>query len=96
MKQQIRRERSKLVLSIERLLEGPMVFLGFVWLVLLMIELVWGLSPVLETCSLIIWALFIIDFLLKFFVAPVKIQYLKQNWNTLYPILFTYSIRDKL
>ena len=82
MKQQIRRERSKLVMLIEHLLGGPMVFLGFVWLVLLVIELVWGLSPVLETCSLIIWALFIIDFLLKFFIAPVKMQYLKKNWLT--------------
>ena len=75
-------ERNKLLRSIERLLEGPMIFLGFVWLALLVIELVWGLSKVLEYLSLTIWIVFILDFLIKFFLAPHKLQYLKTNWLT--------------
>lgn len=82
MKQQLQHERKKLITSIDKLLEGPMVFLGFVWLVLLVIELVWGLSSILEYLSLTIWVIFIIDFLLKFFLAPAKLQFLKTNWLT--------------
>lgn len=48
MKPKIINERKKLLGSIERLLEGPMIFLGFVWLVLLIVELIWGLSKPLE------------------------------------------------
>jgi voltage-gated potassium channel len=75
-------ERKKLINTIERLLEGPMVFLGFVWLALLVIELVWGLPKVLEYLSLTIWVIFILDFLLKFFLAPGKLRFLKTNWLT--------------
>jgi voltage-gated potassium channel len=72
-------ERKKLLNTVERLLEGPMVFLGFLWLVLLVIELIWGLSPFLEDLSVTIWIIFIIDFLLKFILAPGKIRFLKRN-----------------
>ena len=65
MKEQLLSERKKLLRSIEKLLEGPMIFLGFVWLALLVVELVWGLPPLLEKLSLVIWGLFIFDFLLK-------------------------------
>lgn len=57
-----------------------MIFLGFVWLVLLTVELVWELTPALKLLSLAIWIVFIIDFLLKFILAPEKGNYLKKNW----------------
>ena len=82
MKQQLVNERKKLLSSIEKLLEGPMVFLGFVWLLLLIIELVWGLSTVLEYLSITIWVIFIFDFLIKFLLAPVKLHFFKTNWLT--------------
>jgi len=82
MEQKMVRERKKLITTIERLLEGPMVFLGFVWLVLLVVELVWGLPKVLEYLSLTIWVLFILDFILKFILAPSKLSFLKKNWLT--------------
>lgn len=75
-------ERKKLLTSIEKLLEGPMIFLGFVWLALLIIELIWGLNKPLEYASLTIWIIFIIDFLLKFILAPVKFDFIKKNWLT--------------
>jgi voltage-gated potassium channel len=75
-------ERKKLLNTIERLLEGPMVFLGFVWLALLVIELVWGLSKPLEYLSITIWVIFIFDFLVKFLLAPHKLRFLKTNWLT--------------
>ncbi|HTM92630.1 MAG TPA: ion transporter [Flavisolibacter sp.] len=75
-------ERKKLLNTIDHLLEGPMAFLGFVWLVLLVIELVWGLSKPLEYLSITIWVVFIFDFLVKFFLAPGKLRFLKTNWLT--------------
>lgn len=87
MKQQLQSERKKLLQSVGKLLEGPMIFLGFVWLALLVVELVWGLPPGLEKLSLVIWGLFIIDFLLKFFLAPHKLRFLKANWLTAVSLL---------
>lgn len=75
-------ERKKLLNTIEGFLESPMVFLGFVWLVLLIIELIWGLTDVLQFLSITIWIIFIIDFLIKFILAPGKIRFLKINWLT--------------
>lgn len=59
-----------------------MIFLGFVWLILLVVELVWGLSKPLEYLSLSIWVIFIIDFIIKFILAPAKLLFLKKNWLT--------------
>jgi voltage-gated potassium channel len=82
MKERTTNARKQLLRSTEKLLEGPMVFLGFVWLVLLVIELVSGLSKMLEYLSLAIWAAFILDFLIKFLLAPQKIAFFKTNWLT--------------
>ncbi len=87
MKQQLQSERKKLLKSVERLLEGPMIFLGFVWLILLVVELVWGLNKPLEYTSLTIWMIFIIDFLIKFVLAPLKLAFLKKNWLTAISLL---------
>ncbi len=87
MKEQLIRERKKLLTSIEKLLEAPMIFLGFVWLVLLVIELIWGLNKPLEYTSLAIWFIFIIDFLIKFILAPGKIVFFKKNWLTAISLL---------
>ncbi|MEO6730775.1 MAG: ion transporter [Ferruginibacter sp.] len=82
MKQQLTNERNKLLTSVEKVLEGPMIFLGFVWLVLLVVELIWGLNKPLEYASLTIWTIFIIDFFIKFILAPVKVDFFKKNWLT--------------
>lgn len=60
-----------------------MVILGFVWLVLLIIELVHKTSPILETFGLVIWSIFIVDFLIKFSLAPEKVQFIRKNILTL-------------
>ncbi|MBA2499120.1 MAG: ion transporter [Chitinophagaceae bacterium] len=87
MKQQLSRERNKLLYSIEKLLEGPMIFLGFIWLILLTIELIWGLSKTLLYTSLTIWVIFIIDFIIKFILAPSKSRFFKKNWLTAVSLL---------
>lgn len=82
MKNELISERKKLLRSVEKFLEGPMIFLGFVWLILLVIELVWGLLKPLEYLSLTIWIIFIIDFIIKFVLTPSKAGFLKKNWLT--------------
>lgn len=78
----LKRQRNTLLMRIDRVLEGPMAFLGFVWLALLLVELTSGLSPALEFVSVVIWAVFILDFLLKLILAPHKMAFLKKNWLT--------------
>lgn len=82
MKRDIVNERKRLLKSIEQILDGPMIFLGFVWLVLLVVELVWGINKILEYVAIGIWGIFIIDFLIKFSLAPEKLSFLKKNWLT--------------
>lgn len=80
--EQLTVQRNSLLRKVEKFLEAPMIFLGFVWLVLLVVELIWGLSPVLEIISITIWIIFILDFLLKLILPPKKFTYLKKNWLT--------------
>lgn len=87
MKQKLDTERYKLLRSVERLFEGPMIFLGFAWMILLIVELLYGLNKTMEIVSLGIWVLFIIDFLLKLVLAPAKIRFLKTNWLTVISLL---------
>lgn len=75
-------ERRELLGRLEDWLETPMLVLGFVWLALLVLEFTRGLSPGLEAAGTVIWAVFILDFLLKFILAPDKSDYLKANWLT--------------
>ena len=80
VRRKIKEERESLLQQLEDWLETPMLILGFVWLALLIYELVDGLSPTLELGGTIIWMIFILDFALKFTLAPAKIEYLKSNW----------------
>lgn len=81
--EQLRHERYELLRQLTAWLETPMLVLGFAWLVLLGVELIWGLSPGLEQASTVIWVIFILDFLLKLFLAPRKLAFLKANIITL-------------
>ena len=80
-------QRYQLLKRLENFLELPLIILGFAWLALLIIELVHETSPVLETFGLVIWIIFIVDFLLKFLVAPEKTVYLRNNILTLISLI---------
>lgn len=73
--------------DLEAWLETPMRVLGFVWLALLVAELAWGLSPVLEVASVAIWVVFLLDFGLRFALAPRKLAYLRAHWLTAISLL---------
>ncbi len=59
-----------------------MIILAFVWLALLVGELVWGQLRAFEILGSVIWVIFIIDFTAKIYLAPDKLAYLKRNWLT--------------
>ncbi len=82
----LQNERSELLQRIEGWLEIPMLILGFVWLVLLGIELLWGdvwaRNPIFDTFSTVIWIIFIVNFAVELILAPRKMEYFKRNWLT--------------
>ena len=81
-KDEVNQERRQILDQWEQWVEIPLVLLGLVWLVLLVIELRWGLSPFLETTGTLIWIVFILDFAVRLIISPDRLQYLKQNWLT--------------
>jgi voltage-gated potassium channel len=76
------KERYELLQHLEDWLETPMVFLAFVWLSLLVVELVWGESYPFRMIGTLIWIIFILNFVVEFTLAPHKTAYLKRNWLT--------------
>ena len=72
-------ERLELLARVSRFLETPMTVLAFVWLLLVIVELTAGLSPLLDRLGYVIWALFGVQFLLEFVLAPRKVHYLTTN-----------------
>jgi voltage-gated potassium channel len=79
-KQALNQERREVLQQLEDWMETPMLVLGFAWLALFVIELTRGLTPLLEVLGTVIWVIFILDFTLKFTLAPSKFVYLKSNW----------------
>lgn len=82
VRERARNERREILRQLEDWLEMPMIVLSLIWLVLFIVEAIRGLSPFLENIGTGIWVIFIVDFAVKFFLAPEKIEYLKRNWLT--------------
>ncbi len=82
VERRVNAERQSLLNQLEGWLEVPMLLLGAIWLALLVYELLWSISRGMEILGTTIWVIFIIDFSIKFTLAPVKIEYLKGNWLT--------------
>ncbi|KPP99440.1 ion transporter [Marinobacter sp. HL-58] len=85
--EKLKRERYELLQRLEGWLETPMLVLAFVWLVLLIVELVRGESALFYFLGTAIWVVFIIDFAVKLVLAPDRFVYLKGNWLTAIALL---------
>jgi len=83
----LERERYELLRRLDGWLETPMLVLAFVWLALLVLELIRGESDLFFYLGTAIWVVFILDFAISFILAPVKIAYLKANWLTAISLL---------
>lgn len=78
-------ERRELLDHVQALLEPLMVALGIVFLVLLAVDYGrWARDTrwegALSTTLDVIWIVFLIDFLLRFWIAPAKRAFLRSNW----------------
>src|SRR5579871_2371745 len=76
----LERQRWRLLHQLVSTFEPIVAVLGLVWLVLLIVGLTRGLRPGLQTAANVIWAVFIVDFILEFTVAPKKVRYLRHHW----------------
>ncbi|AYK14808.1 potassium channel family protein [Methanosarcina flavescens] len=85
-KKQLKDERKELLYQINDLFDLPLTLLSLLWLVLIIVDFVYGLSSSLQKLSLVIWGIFIVDFLIELYISPLKKDYLKSNW------LVTFSL----
>lgn len=76
------RERKSALSDLEQWLEKPMLVLSFVWLVLVVIEMVEGDHQVLVVFGTVIWVVFVAEFSLRLTLAPRKGAFLAANWVT--------------
>jgi voltage-gated potassium channel len=83
----LERERYELLQRLEDWLETPMLILAFVWLALLIGELILGENLAFEVIGTVIWIIFILHFAVEFILAPRKSVYLKNNWLTTLSLL---------
>lgn len=79
--------RRRLLHDLEDKLETPLLILGVIWLILLIVELISGLTPFFEAVSYVIWGIFVVDFIVKFSLAPAKLPFLKSHWLTMLSLL---------
>ena len=59
--------------------EIPMLVLSVVWLLLVVLEFVRGETPLFAVLGTAIWAVFLVDFVLRFVMAPARGTYLRNN-----------------
>jgi voltage-gated potassium channel len=83
----LERERYELLQRLEDWLEAPMLVLAFIWLALLVGELILGESLAFEVIGTVIWVIFILHFAVEFVLAPRKSVYFKNNWLTALSLL---------
>lgn len=91
-RQALDHQRHELLRHLSDTLEIPMAVLGLAWLILLIVDLVRGLTPFMQATVDTIWIIFILYFLLEFFLAPDKWEYLKRNSLTVIS-LFVPALR---
>lgn len=80
VREKIKADREGILQQLDDWLETPMLILSLIWLGLFVYELTYELNAYLEIFGLIIWGIFIIEFVLKLILATKTIEYLKDNW----------------
>lgn len=77
--EEVKRERSQILQQLEEWPESPGLMLGFIWLILPVVKMIWGINPLFNALVYAIWAVFILHLFLRFFLAPEKTDSLKDN-----------------
>lgn len=78
-----RLERWQTLAALDEWLRLPMLGLSLAWLLFVLWELARGSSALLESFGTAIWAVFIVEFMLRFTLAPEKGPFLRRNWLTM-------------
>lgn len=64
-----------------------MLVLSFVWLLLVLVELIWSTSGVFTLLGSVIWGVFVLEFLLRLFLAPDRWRFLRSNPVTIIALI---------
>lgn len=80
-------ERWSALIALEDWLETPMLLLSFAWLLIVVVELAWGTSRLLEVFGTAIWIVFLTEFALRLALAPGKLGFLGRNGLTIVALL---------
>jgi voltage-gated potassium channel len=64
-----------------------MLVLSFVWLLLVLVELVWSTSGIFTLLGTVIWIVFVGEFLLRLVLAPDKLLFLQNNSITIVALI---------
>lgn len=75
-------ERWRTLVQLDAWLRGPMLLLSLLWLLVVVAELTLGDGGLLSTVGTVIWIVFLLEFALRFTLAPGKRVFLKKNWLT--------------
>jgi voltage-gated potassium channel len=73
-------ERTRLLVQLEQALEKPLFLLSLAWVGLTVVELTRGLAPPAQRAVIVIWIIFIADFVIKLVIAPRKLLFFRRNW----------------
>jgi voltage-gated potassium channel len=76
-------ERWTALAQLDDWLRTPMLILSFAWLILVLVELVQGTTTMLSWIASAIWMIFILEFALRFTLAPEKRPFLRRNVITI-------------
>ncbi len=80
-------ERQELLEEFEIWTEWPMAFLAIGWIVLLVLEFIGYPSPLIETATNAIWAVFLIEFAVRLSLATDRRGFLVANWLTIISLI---------
>jgi voltage-gated potassium channel len=73
--------------QLDEWLDTPMMLLSAIWVVIVLVELTTGGNALLATIGTIIWVAFLMEFAIRFMLAPKKLPFLKHNWLTAIALL---------
>ena len=80
-------ERREFLEELEAWTEWPLAILAFAWIALLVLELTGSQSPYIEPATNLIWAIFIIEFLVRLAVATERVRFVRENWLTVIALI---------
>ena len=80
-------QRWKTLRQLDQWLDTPMMVLSAIWVVIVLLELTRGADPLLDVIASAIWIVFLVEFGIRFTIAPKKIGFLKRNWLTAIALL---------